>query len=352
MRNRITLAASSIAVLVVAASSLGVQPGSAQTAKPKEQAKADACQSRPGASTPRGSHWYYRLDRQSGRRCWYLGPANQKIRQAAPAAQTAPTERAERAAPVARRAASVPPPPPRPNRLRADEETEIPGNATATNTADANAPAAAAKTNAGAAAANQFSVGWPAVANGAISSDRDATTAVAGDTNEVATAEAPPAGTSQAGTPQAGTPQAELPMVWPALAANERTSTAQANEPAPGLGHLLIFLAATVAFVAIAVRAVLKLLSSARVRSRPMAQAVRAAAPIIRPRAPGSPAAPEFLVRETNQATTAPAVERLREAAKRWDTPARVPRQPRIPAYEVMSEYEEQTPPVRRRAVA
>jgi hypothetical protein len=47
-------------------------------------------------------------------------------------------------------------------------------------------------------------------------------------------------------------------------------------------------------------------------------------------------------------------VERLREVAKRWETPARVARQPRIPAYEVMSEYEEQTPPppVRRRAVA
>ena len=82
-----------------------------------------------------------------------------------------------------------------------------------------------------------------------------------------------------------------------------------------------------------------------------MAPAARAAAPVIRPRAPGAPAAPE--ASSGNQrATTAPAVERLREVAKRWDTPARVPRQPRIPAYEVMSEYEEQTPPVRRRAVA
>jgi hypothetical protein len=51
---------------------------------------------------------------------------------------------------------------------------------------------------------------------------------------------------------------------------------------------------------------------------------------------------------EAEEATTAPAVARLREAAKRWETPARMPRQPRIPAYEVMSEYEEQTPPARR----
>ena len=325
MRNRMTLAAPSIVVLVVAASGLGMQPGSAQTAKAKDQAKADECQSRPGASTPRGSHWYYRLDRQSGRRCWYLGPTNQKMRQAAPTEQAAPAEPRAAATPL-----------PRPNALRADEETEIPANATAATTVDADAPATVA-TNAGSAAANQFSAGWPAVPNGAPApNDRDLTTAVATDAsvNEAATAEAPPEDMSQA----------DLPMVWPALAANERATAAQASEPAPGLGHLLIFLAATVAFVAIAVRAMLKLLSFSRGRSRPMAPAERAAAPVIRPRAPGSPATPE--------ATTAPAVARLREVAKRWETPARVPRQPRIPAYEVMSEYKEQTPPVRRRAVA
>jgi hypothetical protein len=326
MRNRMTLAAPSIVVLVVAASSLSMQPGSAQTAKAKDQAKADECQSRPGASTPRGSHWFYRLDRQSGRRCWYLGPANQKMRQAAPTEQ----------APAERRAATTPLP--RPNALRADEETEIPANATAANTVDAEAPATTAATNAGSAAANQFSAGWPAVADGAVSSDRDVTTAFADNTdanvNEAATAETPPEDMSQA----------DMPMVWPVLASNEHATTAQASEPAPGLGHLLIFLAATVAFVAIAVRAMLKLLSLSRGRSRPMAPAARAAAPVIRPRAPGSPATPE--------ATTAPAVARLREVAKRWETPARVPRQPRIPAYEVMSEYKEQTPPVRRRAVA
>jgi len=244
---------------------------------------------------------------------------------------------------VAQRAASVPAPLPRPNALRADEETEIPANATATNTADTNAAATNATTDAGPAAANQFSAGWPAVPNGAPApNDGDVTAAVADNADEVVTAEAA----------TADTPQADMPMVWPALTANERTATAQASEPAPGLGHLLIFLTATVAFVAIAVRAVLKLLAFSRGRSRPMAPAVRAAAPVIRARTPGAPAAPESLIPEANEATTAPAVERLREVAKRWDTPARVPRQPRIPAYEVMSEYKEQTPPVRRRAVA
>jgi hypothetical protein len=324
MRNRMTLAASSVVVLVVAASSLGVQPGSAQTAK--AQAKADECQSRPGASTPRGSHWYYRIERPSGRRCWYLGAAKQKV-------QAAPAEQTERAAPVERRAASVPVP--RPNARRADEEAEIPANATAANAADANASPATATTNADPAAANQFSAGWPAVPNVSVSNDRDVTAAVADD---AVTADEQPA---------------DMPMVWPALAANEDTTVAQAGETAPGLGHLLIFLTAMVAFVAIAVRAILKLLSSSRGRSRPMAPVARAAAPVIRARAPGAPAAPESLVQQAKEEATAPAIERLREVAKRWDTPARVPRQPRIPAYEVMSDYEEQpSPPVRRRAVA
>ena len=35
-----------------------------------------------------------------------------------------------------------------------------------------------------------------------------------------------------------------------------------------------------------------------------------------------------------------PAIARLREVAKRWDTPARVPRQPRLPAFEVEPDYE------------
>ncbi|HZO47817.1 MAG TPA: hypothetical protein VFB68_18100 [Xanthobacteraceae bacterium] len=347
MRNRMTLAASSIVVLVVAASSLSAQPGRAQTAKDK--AKADECQSRPGTSTPRGSHWFYRLERGTNRRCWYLGSVNQK-RQAASTEQAAPAERAERAAPAPRRAASVPAPSPRPNRLRADEDTDIPANATAANAANANAPATAATTNAAPAAATQFSAGWPALPNGAaMPNDRDVTATVADNT---ATTEAAPENMSQADTPQADSSQADMPAVWPVLTANERTALAPTSDAPPGLGQLLIFLAATLAFIAIAVRAILKLASAWITRSRPMAPAARAAAPVIRRRVPGSPSSPERSIRQTDEATTAPAVERLREVAKRWEAPARMPRQPRIPAYEVMSEYEDRTPPLRRREVA
>jgi len=33
---------------------------------------ADDCMARPGASGPKGTHWYYRVNRADGRHCWYL----------------------------------------------------------------------------------------------------------------------------------------------------------------------------------------------------------------------------------------------------------------------------------------
>src|SRR5262245_7731000 len=111
MRNRMTWAASCAAVVIIAAS--GLTSGHAQTAaQPKAQAKADECLSRPGAAAPKGSHWYYRIERPSQRRCWYLGPVNQKVR----AERTTP----ERAVTADRRA--VPIPSPAPSELRADEQ--------------------------------------------------------------------------------------------------------------------------------------------------------------------------------------------------------------------------------------
>ena len=106
MLNRMTLAMSSIVVLIVAASSFATQPTRAQstaqgTAQGKAQSKADECLGRPGATAPKGSHWYYRLERPSGRRCWYLGPVNQKVARAAPVEQAVRTAPAEQVAPRA-----------------------------------------------------------------------------------------------------------------------------------------------------------------------------------------------------------------------------------------------------------
>jgi len=50
---------------------------------------ADDCLAKPNAAAPDGSHWYYHVDRATGRQCWYLGPAGGKVPQQA--SQDAPS---------------------------------------------------------------------------------------------------------------------------------------------------------------------------------------------------------------------------------------------------------------------
>jgi hypothetical protein len=42
---------------------------------------ADDCLAKPNAAAPDGSHWYYHVDRATGRQCWYLGSAGRKVPQ-------------------------------------------------------------------------------------------------------------------------------------------------------------------------------------------------------------------------------------------------------------------------------
>ena len=335
MRNRMTGAASLVATLVIAASGLSVQPGQAQLsalfpqlapatpaaqAAPAAQAKskADECLARPGTTAPKGSHWFYRLERPSQRRCWYLGPASQKVR-AERAARTERTARTERA---------VPTPAPAPAELRADEPTRAgpPPAAAAETSATGTAPAYSV-------AATQFSAAWPAAPNAAATSAHDVPTVGSHDNTEAAAA-------------AAQTPAEDTAVVQPVMTAADRTAS-QPSEPAPGVAHLLIFLSATAAFVAIAFRTVLKLAASRRGQGdrRP---APRAAGPVIRPRAP------ELRVSEPSiEAMSEPAIARLREIAKRWDTPARVPHQPRLPTtFEAEPDHAAEGPALRRRRVA
>jgi hypothetical protein len=71
------------------------------------QTAVDKCLTAPKATTPEGSHWYYRLERGTKRQCWYLREENDKGARAAP--QDASTEAASDSA-----AADPAPPPPRP----------------------------------------------------------------------------------------------------------------------------------------------------------------------------------------------------------------------------------------------
>jgi len=40
---------------------------------------AEDCLAAPTRVTPSGRHWYFHLDRQAHRKCWYLGPAGMKL---------------------------------------------------------------------------------------------------------------------------------------------------------------------------------------------------------------------------------------------------------------------------------
>ena len=49
----------------------------------------DSCLTQPNGATPQGKHWFYRIERVTGRRCWYLrGEDEQPARAAAPETTT------------------------------------------------------------------------------------------------------------------------------------------------------------------------------------------------------------------------------------------------------------------------
>src|SRR3954447_5990207 len=101
-----------LAALTFAASAIALAPAS-------HAAPAETCLGAPKDVAPQGSHWYYRIDRPSMRRCWYLAEKGQKVaRRAAarPMPQAEPEEETETAgAPAASvpdtPAANVPPAP-------------------------------------------------------------------------------------------------------------------------------------------------------------------------------------------------------------------------------------------------
>src|SRR3984957_240833 len=57
---------------------------------------AEECLSAPDSPSPQGTHWRYRLDWPSQRKCWYLGAPARSLRRAAAATETpAPVEHQE-----------------------------------------------------------------------------------------------------------------------------------------------------------------------------------------------------------------------------------------------------------------
>lgn len=76
-------AAFALAVFVSSAAGIGLTaiPGNAAQA-------ADECLSGPKASTPVGGHWYYRMEKGTKRKCWYLADEGGKTNKAASSAES------------------------------------------------------------------------------------------------------------------------------------------------------------------------------------------------------------------------------------------------------------------------
>ena len=62
----------------------------ASVGAPANSLRADECLSAPDSPSPQGTHWYYRLDLPTQRKCWYLRAPVRSLRRAAGAAAATP----------------------------------------------------------------------------------------------------------------------------------------------------------------------------------------------------------------------------------------------------------------------
>lgn len=98
MSNRTAIIASAVAAGFV--SLFSIISVSAIAAPAEEPATENECLSAPKATTPAGAHWYYRVEKGTKRKCWYLSDAGGKVKKpATTAATTTPSPVAEQDTP-------------------------------------------------------------------------------------------------------------------------------------------------------------------------------------------------------------------------------------------------------------
>jgi hypothetical protein len=93
MSNRTAIIASAVAVGLVSLFSILSAPAIAAPAE--EPAAENDCLAAPKATTPAGAHWYYRVEKGTKRKCWYLSDAGGKVNKPAAAATTTSSPVAE-----------------------------------------------------------------------------------------------------------------------------------------------------------------------------------------------------------------------------------------------------------------
>lgn len=281
---------------------LGSSEAKAETKAPATTAKAEGCLGRPSGPSPRGSWWFYRLERGTGRRCWYLGPESRRSRVEA-------TERRTTKAPARSLATSK----------RRTADTSQPESPAPT-TSPSRAPSDTERTIAALKA-------WGAAA---IAADPNrlqpaAPTAPAETARDEAVTQFALASHSNGGEISL-IAAAETPAATPTPPATVRVMTDRASEPPPSVGQLLAFLITLVAFLAIAFRTVAKLCSAWLDRRGRNVQLRPSYAPM-RPPVPVAQAfeSPLQAPRETPRETEAPPP---RMATVRRSPAARAPYRP------------------------
>lgn len=265
-----------VVAVVMMASSFSAEPSRAETAAPS---KAGECLARPTGLSPKGSHWFYRLDRKNGRRCWYLGPESNRVRRSETAAERRETA-AERSAAkdAAKGATKSAAPTPRERPALRPVEAAPP---------DVVAQAPAVSTT-------NFSGQWPSVPTAVVPFARGPAAATVGGSTvgngggTTATADTPTVDTTTDMT-LAGDGRPATIAATSANAAAVASDLAQPSEPLPPtLGQLMIFFTASAAFVAIAFRATLDL--SAIWLTRRRRRRMPPAPVFVRPQASARPA--------------------------------------------------------------
>jgi hypothetical protein len=219
MPQRMTIFVTAILVIVVAAVSLTARTSIAQRAD-------DECITKPNATPPQGSHWYYRIDRATRKQCWYLGPEGEKAR----------TRQI-----VSRTKSSAPKQTPQPTAKTTDETTAA--EAAPAKTASAETASAPTTPDEAPASADDpaaaFAKRWPAVPKSDRSSERGPASASNSYADEHSTTD-----------PSDGAPPA-WPIVTPADPATGRTP-----ESAIRSDRMLAFLAGALGLAAIFLGAV------------------------------------------------------------------------------------------------
>jgi hypothetical protein len=222
----------------------------------RAEAAVDDCLSKPNATAPEGRHWYYRLDRSSKRRCWFLGVVGEGGR-AASSPKRVKLRRSESPKPVP---AVKPVTPALPKIATAEvtvetrAESAIAPPATDAKVADAafsrrwsevaasaSSPTLSAQVEAELAQARDRTASSPSRQHADAGAKRD---------DRVSNERAQRLRTSYAPEPSVMHSEDDMPLIWPVLSPAERQLTGEPQTSAPtvvlafvagGLGVLAVF---------------------------------------------------------------------------------------------------------------